>query len=75
MVAMHTIQLKINDKVYDRFLWLLSKFNKEEVEIISDNQDFITTQKYLHKELKEIENESASFLSQNEFENRLDDII
>ena len=72
---MHTIRLKISDKVYDKFLWLLSKFNKEEVEIISDNQDFLTTQIYLHKELEEIQNDSASFLSQDEFENRLDEII
>lgn len=72
---MPTIQLKINDKVYDRFLWLLSKFNKEEVEIISDNQDFLNTQHYLQKELEEIDNDSANLLSQDEFESRLDQII
>ena len=72
---MHTIRLKINDKVYDKFLWLLSKFNKEEIEIVSDNQDFIATQGYLQKELEEIENDSAIFLNQDEFENRLDQII
>ena len=30
---MKTIQLKISDKVYDKFLWLLSNFSKEEVEL------------------------------------------
>jgi hypothetical protein len=72
---MHTIQLKINDKVYDRFLWLLSKFSKEEVEIVNEDQDFILTQAYLQKELDEIQNGSVKFISQSEFESRLDQII
>lgn len=72
---MHTIQLKINDKVYDRFLWLLSKFNKEEVEIISEDQDFQATRNCLQKELDEIKNGNANFISQSELESRLDKII
>lgn len=72
---MHTIQLKINDKVYDRFLWLLSKFNKDEVEIISEDQDFILTKDYLQRELDEIQSGNAKFISQSELESRLNQII
>lgn len=72
---MRTIQLKIHDKVYDRILWLLSKFNKEEVEIISDDQDFAANQKYLQKELKEIESGKATFYSHDELDKRLDQVI
>ncbi len=72
---MHTIQLKISDKVYDKFLWLLSKFTKDEIEIINEEQDFISTQKYLQKELEEIENGQAKFISQKELEKRLGQII
>ena len=72
---MRTIQLKINDKVYDRILWLLSKFNKEEVEIISDDQDFSANQEYLQKELNEIESGKAKFYSQDEIDKRLDQVI
>jgi len=72
---MHTIQLKISDKVYDRFLWLLSKFNKEEVEIVSEDQDFISTKNYLSKELDEILSGNAKFISQSELEDRLDQVI
>lgn len=72
---MHTIRLKINDKVYDRFLWLLSKFNKEEVEIIMDDLDFTSTQKYLQKELEEINSGDAVFYSQKELDSRLDKVI
>ncbi len=72
---MHTLQLKINDKVYERFLWLLSKFNKEEVEIISEDQDFDLTKEYLQRELDEIQIGNAKFISQQEFESRLDQIV
>jgi len=72
---MRTIHLKINEKIYDQFLWLLSKFNKEEVEIISDQNDFTATQSFLQKELNEITNGSAKLLTQVEFENRLDQVI
>ncbi|MDA3906443.1 MAG: hypothetical protein PF484_10235 [Bacteroidales bacterium] len=72
---MHTIHLKINEKVYEKFLWLLGKFTKEEIEIISDDKDFISTQAYLQKELDEIKSGEANFYSQNEFEDRLDQAI
>lgn len=74
-MAMRTIHLKIDEKIYDQFLWLLSKFNKEEVEIISDLNDFTATQSFLQKELDEITNGSAKLLTQVEFENRLDQVI
>ncbi len=72
---MHTIQLKINDKVYDKFLWLLSKFNKEEIEIITENQDFLLTKNYLQEELDDIISGNAKFISQNELEDKLDQIV
>lgn len=72
---MHTIQLKISEKVYDKFLWLLSKFSKDEIEIVSEPNDFLATKAYLQKELDEIQEGNAKFISHDEFENRLDQII
>ncbi|EDP94598.1 tRNA pseudouridine synthase A [Kordia algicida OT-1] len=72
---MRTIQLKINEKVYDKFIWLLSKFTKDEIEIVSDSSDFKTSQDYLRKELNEIESGKANFISQKDFEDRLNEII
>jgi len=71
---MHTIQLKISEKVYDKFIWLLSKFNKDEVEIVSESSDFNETKDYLQQELNEIESGKANFISQQEFEDRLNEI-
>jgi len=72
---MQTIQLRVDDKIYDKFLKLLSKFNKEEVEILLPNNNFETTKNYLKKELAEIENGNSTFISLLDFENRLDEII
>lgn len=72
---MHTIKLKISDKVYDKLLWLLSKFNKDEVEIVSDVDTCAETQKYLEKELNEIFNGGATFHSLEEFDRKLEESI
>ena len=72
---MYTIQLKISDKVYDKFIWLLSKFNKDEIEIVSEQNDLNSTKEYLHQELTEVENGNANFISQTDFETRLNEII
>jgi len=68
---MQTLHLKVSDKIYDNLLWLLSKFSKEEIEIIDDD-DFATTQKYLQNELKEIDAGEAKFYSQEQLDKRLD---
>lgn len=72
---MRTIQLKVNDKVYEKLILLLSKFSREEVEIISDNANYLADKEYLQHELDEINEGNATFLSQNEFENRLDKTV
>ena len=72
---MHTIQLKISDKVYDKFIWLLNKFSKDEVEIVENDSNFYANKRYIENQLKEINEGRATYLSQEEFEKRLDDII
>ncbi|MEI6050713.1 MAG: tRNA pseudouridine synthase A [Bacteroidota bacterium] len=72
---MHTMRLKVNDGVYDKLIWLLSKFNKDEVEIIPENSDFAINQKYLAGELDEILKGKASFIEIDEAELRLENIL
>lgn len=72
---MQTIRLRINDKIYDKLIWLLSKFNNDEVEIISENAEFIENQKYLNSELNEIIQGKAKFLDIYEVNQRLETII
>lgn len=72
---MHTLKLKINDQVYDKLIWLLGKFNKDEVEIIMDESNFDETKKYLDAELDEIKSGKAKFFTVNEAEQRLENLI
>lgn len=51
---MTTIKLKVNDSVYDKIMWFLSKFSKEEIEILENDEIFQEQKKYLASELKEI---------------------
>ncbi|MFW5721571.1 MAG: tRNA pseudouridine synthase A [Bacteroidota bacterium] len=76
--VMHSIRLKISDKIYDNVLWWLSRFSKDEVEIIiedSDEQAFEENKKYLSEELNEILEGSAKFLTEDEAEYRLEKMI
>ena len=72
---MHTVKLRVNDRIYDKFIWLISKFTKDEVEIIPENADFTTTQKYLLDELNEIRQGTAKFIDLDQAENRLENSI
>ncbi|MFO7827699.1 MAG: hypothetical protein R6V23_03680 [Bacteroidales bacterium] len=72
---MHTIKLKISEKVYDKLLWLLSKFSKDEVEILSDVDSFTETKNYLQKELDEIYSGNASFHTLEELDEKLENSI
>ena len=72
---MHTLRLNVNEKVYDKLLRLLGKFNKDEIEIIAETSDFKKNQKDLDHELKEILNGTARFIEMDEAEQRLENVI
>ena len=72
---MHTVKLRVKDRVYDKLILLLSKFSKDEVEIIPETSDFAKNQKYLVDELQEILNGNAKFIEIDEAEQRLENII
>jgi len=72
---MHTLRLKVNDKIYDKLLGLLNKFDKDEIEIIADTSDFIKDQKYLTHEYNEILDGASKFIEMDEVEQRLENVI
>ena len=49
---MHTIRLRVSDKVYKNLIWFLSKLSKDELQTIEENEGFLTVQKELNKVLK-----------------------
>ncbi len=72
---MQTIRLNINDKIYDRLMRLLGKFRKDEVEIIKEDTAFMENKSYLETELDEIVDGKAKFVSLEEAEQRLENVI
>ncbi len=72
---MHSIRLKVNDKIYDKILWFLNKFNNDEIEIIIEDVNYVENKKYLEGELKEVLDGDNDFFSVNEVEQRLEKII
>jgi len=72
---MQTLRLRVNERVYDKLIWFLSKFSRDEVEIIPEDIVFESNQKYLAGELDEILNGKANFIEMDEAEQRLENIL
>ena len=72
---MQTIRLRVNDKVYKNLIRLLSKFSKEEIQVIEENDTYLSIQQHFEKELTSVEDGSAEYTSIEELENRLDATI
>ena len=69
---MHTIKLKIDDRIYDKLIRQLSEFSKDEVEIVIDEPNYTEIKKYLDAELDDIKSGNAKFLTVEEAEQRLE---
>lgn len=72
---MRTIRLRVNDKIYHHLMWFLGRFSKEEIQIINENEEFISLQEYLNKELNKVEDGSVEYISIDQLDNLLDDTI
>ncbi len=56
-------------------MWFLKRFNKEEIQIIEENEDFLSIQDYLRKELELVEKDTAEFISLEELDRDLESSI
>ena len=72
---MQTIRLRINDRIYKNLMWFLGRFNKEEIQLIRENDEFLSIQEYLNKELEKIENGTSEFISIDQLDNELETTI
>lgn len=69
---MKSLELKVNEKIYRKLLWLLSQFSSEDLIIVGKEQE---VKDYLDRELKEIDNGNAKFTTLEEMEVMLEDRI
>ena len=72
---MQTIRLRVNDSIFQQLMWFLKRFGKNEIEVISENDEYFSIQEYLKKELEKIENRTAEFISLNQFDEELESTI
>ncbi len=72
---MQTIRLRVKDNIFKHLMWFLSRFNKEEIQVIREDDEFISIQKYLTDELEKIENGTAEFISIEQLDNELETTI
>ena len=62
-MTMHTLRLRVDNKIYKNLMWFLGRFSKDEIQILEETDQFISTKQYLEKELKTIEEGKAEYIS------------
>lgn len=72
---MHTLRLRVDNKVYKNLMWFLSRFSADEIHIEEDTDIFISTKQYLEKELNTIVEGKAKFISVEQLDEDLEAIL
>ncbi len=72
---MRTIELKISDDAYERFLNALEKFTEEEISIVEKNNNDRQIREYLEVELSNLKSGHSKLLTQAEFNRSLDQVV
>lgn len=69
---MHTIRLRVDNKIYKNLMWFLARFSKDEIQIEEETDQFISTRQYLEKELNTIEEGKAEYISVEQLDDDLE---
>ena len=72
---MQTIRLQLNNSSYKQLMKFLQGFNKEELQIITEDNEFLSVQNYLQKELLSIEEGKTEFINLDQLNLELEDVI
>ncbi len=72
---MHTLRLRVDNKIYKNLMWFLARFSKDEIQIEEESDQYISTRQYLEKELKTIEEGKAEYISIEQLDDDLEAIL
>lgn len=72
---MQTIRLRVSEKIIGNLLSLLSRFKKEEIEIITEDEEFVSVQNYLKAELRKLEEGKATYITLEDLDRALEEKI
>ncbi len=74
-LSMHTLKLRVSDRMYDKLMHVIVQLDKSEVEILDEDATFESTQRHLQSELNEITEGKAIFHSVEEVDQILDAML
>ncbi|MCA1752064.1 MAG: hypothetical protein LC670_09795 [Flavobacteriales bacterium] len=72
---MRTIKIRIDDKVFKHFMWFLQRFKKDEIQVINEDDTYLSVKEYLSGELDSLEQGEAEFISIEELDIELENAI
>lgn len=72
---MRIIRLRINDRIYKQFMWLLKRFDTNEIQDVREDEDYVSVQEYLSGELERLEAGEADFIDLHQFEQEMEKTI
>jgi len=70
---METIHLKVNPKVYDHVMWLLKQFDRNDVEIVSE--EFLQHKAELKEDIRKIDTGEMKMYTLDEAEKIMDQYL
>jgi hypothetical protein len=56
-------------------MWLLRRFKKDEIEVITEDEKYLSVQSYMQKEFNEVKEGKATYHTIEEMESNLEDVI
>ena len=72
---MQTIRLQVSSGAIKHLIRFLSRFKKEEIRIIKEDEEFVSVQNYLKEELASIEDGNAEFIDIDKLDAELETTI
>jgi hypothetical protein len=69
---MQTIRLKVSDKIFRNLIWFLGRFNNDEIQIVSESNEFLSVQQYLENEFFTMESGELDFVGMDELEHHFE---
>lgn len=72
---MTTLKIKIDDKALEKVLWLLSHFTKDEVEIDTNDLEFIKNKAAIKTELDRMKKGEAEYITEDEMTAQVNDML
>lgn len=72
---MQTIRMMVSDIVFDNLMWFLSRFNADEIQVIKENNEYVSIRNYLQHELNQLEEGKIEYLTLEALEHQLEETI